>query len=318
MAKMRIEGSFVALITPFNADGSVDYGAFRSLLDWHAASGTSAVLIMGSTGEVSMLTPEERREVVERTAAMRPGGAASRMRLFYGCTGTSTAATIAYLRQAKAAGADGAILAAPAYICAPEADIEAFFEECADAVALPLGLYNNPPRVKTDLHWDALLRLMRHPNIAVLKESTTRVGQVAQVLAGRPEASIMCCDSPNLGLVVPTMSLGGHGTANMTGNLDPAGMAELSRPWTSPEQSMVFRETYLRLLPLLHFTYSAINPVAVKSLMRAVGLPAGDLRRPMRGLPPEHLAKGVEIVRALGLDARYGWRLPASARLAAE
>lgn len=314
MSKMRIEGSFVALITPFNADGSVDFGAFRTLLDWHAANGTAAVLIMGSTGEVSMLTPEERRAIVERTAAMKDG----RMKFFYGCTGPSTAATIQYLRHAKAAGADGAILAAPAYICAPEDDIEAYFAECADAVDLPIGIYNNPPRVKSDLHWDHLLRLMKHPNIVVLKESTTRVGQVAQVLAARPDAMVMCCDSPNLGLVVPTMSLGGHGTANMTGNIDPAGMALLSKPWTTPEQSVVFRETYLRLLPLLHFTYSAINPVAVKSLMKAVGLPAGDLRRPLSGLKPDQLARGVAIVHALGLDARYGWRVPADLPLAAE
>jgi 4-hydroxy-tetrahydrodipicolinate synthase len=168
--KPRIEGSFVALITPFNADGSVDYAAFRTLLGWHAANGTAAVLIMGSTGEVSMLTPEERREVVERTAAMKDG----RMRFFYGCTGPSTAATIAYLRHAREAGADGAILAAPAYICAPEDDIEAYFAECADAVDLPIGIYNNPPRVKSDLHWDHLLRLLKHPNIVVLKESTMR------------------------------------------------------------------------------------------------------------------------------------------------
>ena len=314
MSKMRIEGSFVALITPFNADGSVDFGAFRTLLDWHAANGTAAVLIMGSTGEVSMLTPEERRAIVEKTAAMKDG----RMKFFYGCTGPSTDATIQYLRHAKVAGADGAILAAPAYICAPEDDIEAYFAECADAVDLPIGIYNNPPRVKSDLHWDHLLRLMKHPNIVVLKESTTRVGQVAQVLAARPDAMVMCCDSPNLGLVVPTMSLGGHGTANMTGNIDPAGMAQLSQPWTTPEQSVVFRETYLRLLPLLHFTYSAINPVAVKSLMKAVGLPAGDLRRPLSGLKPDQLARGVAIVRALGLDARYGWRPLADLPLAAE
>lgn len=314
MARMRIEGSFVALITPFNADGSVDYGAFRTLLDWQAANGTSAVLIMGSTGEVSMLTPEERRQIVEKTAAMKDG----RMKFFYGCTGPSTDATITYLRHAKDAGADGSILAAPAYIGAPEADIEAFFAECADAVDLPLGIYNNPPRVQTDLRWDALLRLLAHPNYVVLKESTARVAQVAQVCAAKPDAAIMCCDSPNLGLVVPTMSLGGHGTANMTGNIDPAGVALLSMPWTTPEQSVTFRETYLRLLPLLHFTYSAINPVAVKSLMKALGLPAGDLRRPLRGLAPEHLAKGLEIVRALGLDARYGWRLPNTLALAAE
>ncbi|WP_019012751.1 4-hydroxy-tetrahydrodipicolinate synthase family protein [Elioraea tepidiphila] len=314
MAKMRVEGSFVALITPFNADGSVDFGAFRSLLDWQAANGTSAVLIMGSTGEVSMLSPDERRAIVEQTIRFRDG----RMKFFYGCTGNNTDTTIGYLRHAKANGADGAILAAPAYICAAEADIEAFFAEVADAVDLPLGIYNNPPRVKTDLHWDALLRLFRHPNYVILKESTARVGQVAQVLAGKPDATVMCCDSPNLGLVVPTMSLGGHGTANMTGNIDPAGMARLSTPWTTPDQSAVFRETYLRLLPLLHFTYSAINPVAVKSLMKAVGLPAGDLRRPLRGLEAAHLAKGVEIVRAFGLDAQYGWRLAPSLPLAAE
>jgi 4-hydroxy-tetrahydrodipicolinate synthase len=313
MAKPRIEGSFVALITPFNADGGIDFGAFRTLLDWQAANGTTAVLIMGSTGEASMLTAEERRAIVETTITMRDG----RMKFFYGCTGQNTQATIANLQHARACGADGAILAAPSYICAPEDDIEAFFAECADATDLPIGIYNNPPRVKSDLHWTHLLRLLRHPNIVVLKESTARVGQVAQVLAAAPDASIMCCDSPNLGLVVPTMSLGGHGTANMTGNIDPAGMALLSKPWTDPAVSVSFRETYLRLLPLLHFTYSAINPVAVKSVMQAVGLPAGDLRRPLSGLKPPSLTEGVAIVRALGLDRQYGWRLPPVA-LAAE
>jgi 4-hydroxy-tetrahydrodipicolinate synthase len=120
MAKMRVEDTFVALITPFNAGGTVDFGAFRSLLDWQAANGTSAVLIMGSTGEVSLLSAEERRAIVKKTIRFRDG----RMKLFYGCTDNTTKTTIAYLRHAKANGADGAILAAPAYICATEADIE--------------------------------------------------------------------------------------------------------------------------------------------------------------------------------------------------
>ena len=94
------------------------------------------------------------------------------------------------------------------------------------------------------------------------------MAQVAQLLAARPDVSVMCCYSPNLGLVVPTMALGGHGTANMTGNLAPAEMALMSKPWTTEAEAKSFRETYLRLLPLLHFTYSAVNPVAVKSLMR--------------------------------------------------
>ena len=313
MPKKLITGSFVALITPFNKDGSVDFAAFRTLLKFQEEQGTSAVLIMGSTGEASMLTPEERRRIVAETAKMK----SPRMPIFFGATGNSTQATIENVRFAADNGADGAILAAPAYICAPEEDIERFFLEVADATNLPLGIYNNPPRVKSDLHWDHLLRIFKHPNYVIHKESTARVGQVAQVLAGRPDVSVMSCDSPNLGLVVPTMSLGGHGTANMTGNIAPAELATISTPWKSYAEAESFRTTYLGMLPLLHFTYSAINPVAVKSLMKAVGLPAGDLRKPLSGLDGEALAKGVRIVKELGLDRKYAYKVTSVAAVAA-
>ena len=306
MAHPQIDGSFVAMITPFNRDGSVDLEGFRTLLRFQEDNGTRAVLIMGSTGEVSLLTPEERRRVIAGTTKFKSG----RMKLFYGCAGNNTEATIEMVRFAAAEGADGAILAAPAYICASEADIERYFLDVADAVDLPLGIYNNPPRVKTDLDAAALLRLFRHPNYIVHKESTARVGQVAQILAAKPDAAVMCCDSPNLGLVVPTMSLGGQGTANMTGNIAPQELATISEPWQSYQNAEAFKDTYLRCLPLLHFTYSAVNPVPVKSLMRAVGLPAGDLRRPLRALEGEALAKGLAILRDLGLDQRYGYTLP--------
>jgi 4-hydroxy-tetrahydrodipicolinate synthase len=306
MPKMKLEGSFVALITPFNHDGSPDFGAFRSLLKFQEDHGSAAVLIMGSTGEVSMLSQQERQRIIVETARMKTGG----VKLFYGCTGNNTQTTMDYLRFARASGADGAILAAPSYICGSEADLEEYFLEVADATDLPLGIYNNPPRVKTDLHWDQLLRIFRHPNYVVHKESTTRVGQVAQVLRGRPDVAVMCCDSPNLGLVVPTMSLGGHGTANMTGNIAPAELATISKPWKTPEVSVSFRDAYLNLLPLLHYSYSAINPVAIKSLMRALGMPAGDLRKPLKGLEGEALAKGLRVVRELGLDRKYGWSSP--------
>lgn len=314
MPQPRISGSFVAMVTPFDRSGKVDFGAFRSLLEMQERFGSSAVLIMGSTGEVSMLSPDERREIIAETAKMKTG----RMKLFYGCTGNSTETTIENLKYARANGADGAILAAPSYICASESDIEKFFLEVADATDLPLGLYNNPPRVKTDLHWDNLIRIFKHPNYVVLKESTTRVGQVAQMLAARTNAAIMCCDSPNLGLVVPTMSLGGHGTANMTGNIAPAEMAEMSKPWKSWAEADGFRKGYLDLLPLLHYAYSAINPVPVKSLMKAVGLPVGNLRKPLTNLEGEALRKGLRIVQQLGLDKKYGWKINSSLPEAAE
>jgi 4-hydroxy-tetrahydrodipicolinate synthase len=272
----KLTGSFVALITPFNKDGSVDFAAFRDLLAFQESHGTSAVLIMGSTGETSMLAPEEKKAIIVETAKMKT----AKMPIFYGCTGNNTEATIANVRFTD----------------------------------LPLGIYNNPPRVKSDLHWEHLLRIFRHPNYVVHKESTARVGQVAQLLAARPGVAVMCCDSPNLGLVVPTMSLGGHGTANMTGNVAPAELATISTPWASYAEAENFKTAYLGLLPLLHFTYSAINPVAVKSLMKALGMPAGDLRKPLTNLEGEALANGLRIVVELGLDKRYGYKLkPVSA-----
>jgi len=240
------------------------------------------------------------------------------MEHWYGCTGPSTETTIDYVRQAAREGADGAIIAAPAYICASNTDIVRFFLEVADASPIPIGIYNNPPRVMTDLSTEDILQIAAHPNVQVHKESTGRVGQVAQVCAAEPEMSVMCCCSPNLGLIVPTMALGGHGTANMTGNIIPREMVEISTPWDDPAQPMRFRQAYLKNLPMLHFAYSAINPVPVKSLMAAVGLPAGPLRKPLTTLSGEHLARGLRIVQDLGLEERYGYRVPESAMMAAE
>src|SRR5690349_17597261 len=138
MAKMKIEGSFVALITPFNRDGTIDYEGFRALLKFQESNGTSAVLILGSTGETSLLSVTEKREIIERTARFKTG----KMKFFYGCTLNNTESTIEQVRFAQASGADGAILAAPAYICGSESDIERFFFDVADATSLPLGIYN--------------------------------------------------------------------------------------------------------------------------------------------------------------------------------
>src|SRR5258706_2094992 len=317
MSTKMLTGSFVALITPFNKDGSVDFGAFRTLLKFQEQHGTSAVLIMGSTGETSMLAPEEKREIIVETAKMKT----PRMPVFFDCTGNNTAATIANVRFAAANGADGAILAAPAYICAPESDIEHFFLDVADATDLPLGIYNNPPRVKSDLDTANLLRIFKHPSYVVHKESTARVGQVAQVLAAKPKVSVMCCDSPNLGLVVPTMSLGGHGTANMTGNIAPTELAIISTPWTSYAEAENFKTTYLKLLPLLHFTYSAINPVAEKMLLRGPGRPARESAQPHPNPPGQAPAQALRLRQERGHESharskvRHNSSLPGPGKL---
>lgn len=312
MTKKRISGSFVASITPMNRDGSVDFDGFRTLLDFQAANDTSAVLIMGSTGEVSMLLPEERVEIIRRTARLRPAG----LEVWYGCTGANTAATIDYCRIAADHDADGAIIAAPPYICASESDITDYFLEVADNSPIPIGIYNNPPRVKTDLPHTSLLHLAEHENIVVNKESTSRVGQIAQTIAGKPDMSLMCCDSPNLGLVIPLMALGGNGTANMSANIIPREMAVISRPWAGWDDADACRREWLRSLPMLHFVYSAINPVALKSLMAAIGLPAGPLRKPLTSLSAARIDEGLQICKDLGLDSRYGYKLSSAPAVA--
>ena len=305
MAKHILTGSFVALITPFADDGSVDIAGFGKLIEFQARNGTSAVLIMGSTGEVSLLSREERQRVIAETVPFKKFG----LPLFYGCTANNTRETIAMVKFAAAQGADGAIITAPSYIYAPADAALAYFLEVADASPIPVGIYNNPIRVGTDLPAEAIIRLAEHPNIVIDKEAMDRPGQIAQILASGRELSLMCCDSPNLGLVPAVMSLGGHGTANMTGNIAPREMAVISKPWESHADAMAFRETYLRLLPLIQFTYSRVNPVAVKSLARVLGLPAGELRKPYLNMTGQALRCGVEIVQRLGLAEQYGYRI---------
>ena len=303
MAHKRPEGSFVALITPMNQNGTIDFEGFRTLIKWHEQNGTKAILFMGSTGEVSMLSAEERQQIVTETAKMNSG----KMLFYYGVTGNNTETTINNTRFAKAEGADGVIMAAPSYICADNDAITDFAREVLDSTDMAMGFYNNPPRVKTDLHWDNLLTLAKHPNMVVLKESTTRVGQVAKVCAAKPDMAIMCCCSPNLGLVIPTMALGGHGTANMTGNIIPQEMARISKPWETGEDAFDCRAAWLENLETLHFAYSAVNPVPVKSLMQAVGLPAGPLRRPLKPVSDAQLQKGLDALVASGAAAKYNF-----------
>lgn len=305
MTKRRITGSFVALITPMNADYSIDYEGFRTLVAFQHEHGSSAVLIMGSSGEVSMLSTDERHAIVSGTLGYRQPG----MEMWYGCTGATTEATIDLVRQAASEGADGAVVAAPSYISASRADIVRFFLDVADASPIPLGVYNNPPRVGTDLHAEDILVLAEHPNVLVLKESTRRVGQVAEIARARPDLSLMCCCNPDLGLIVPTMALGGHGTANVTGNVIPRELVTISTPWSGPEDARDFSEAYLRSLPMLSFAYSAVNPVPIKSLLGALGMPAGPMRRPLNTLGGPALEQGLNLARELELDRTYGYVL---------
>lgn len=306
MGKLIIEGSFVALITPFNKEANIDYDGFRTLIDFQSAHGTSAVLIMGSTGEVSALSVEERQAIITRTMKFKK----NEMLQLYGCTSNTTQGTIDMVRYAAGEGADGAIITVPSYMVPSVEDAVGYYIEVADASSIPIGIYNNPTRVGTDLTADAIIRLAEHPNIIIDKEAVGRPSQISKILAAKKDISLMCCDSPNLGLIPPVMALGGHGTANVSGNIAPQEMSIISKPWRSLEDTQAFRNTYLEMLPLLHFNYSRVNPVPVKSLMKALGLPAGDLRKPNLNMEGHDLGIGLKVVKDLGLAEKYQFTLP--------
>ncbi len=306
MGKLIIEGSFVALITPFNKNGKVDHDGFKTLIDFQSTNGTSAVLIMGSTGEVSALSVGERHEIISRTMKFKNG----KMLQLYGCTSNTTRATIDMVKYAAGEGADGAIITVPSYMVPSVEDAVRYYIEVADASAIPIGIYNNPARVGTDLSAEAIIRLADHTNIIIDKEAAGRPSQISKILAAKKDISLMCCDSPNLGLIPPVMALGGHGTANVTGNVAPQEMSVISKPWVSFNDAQKFRETYLKILPLLYFNYSRVNPVPVKSLMKALGFPAGDLRKPNLNMQGPDLGIGIRVVKDLGLAEKYQFTLP--------
>ena len=179
MGKNIIEGSFVALITPITNDGKIDIEGFGKLIHFQALHGTSALLIMGSTGEVSLLTKEERHLIISETIPLRPDN----MLFFYGCTGNNTQETIDMVKYAANAGADGAIVTVPSYVVVPVESALQYFREVADASSIPIGIYNNPSRVGTDLPADVILQLADHPNLVIDQEAMARPGQIAPILA---------------------------------------------------------------------------------------------------------------------------------------
>jgi len=298
---LRPTGSWVAIATPFTEDGAVDYAGLRTLIDFQVAHGTDGILLMGSTGEATSLTIAERRELVTRAVPM----AKDRIPLFAGTTAGNTAETVALSQHAASAGADGLLLVVPPYVQPPQDGLYRHFKAVADAVNLPIALYNNPSRVGVNIDPATIAKLAQLPNIVADKEATANAGQIGEVrrLAG-PELHLLCCDYPGYGLILPTLALG-HGTANIAGNIIPEEMHEMSRPWHSWDDVVRTRDLYLKFLPLLSALYSLSNPIAVKAALRLLGLPGGPVRPPLVELVGDKLQHLAGLLDTLGVKAKY-------------
>lgn len=306
MAKNLIypEGSWVALITPFNNQGKLDIDGFRRLVDFQKANGTSGLLLMGSTGEPTSLSQEERKFIIEEMTPYCKG----KIAVFYGVTCGSTAQTIELAQFAQKKGADGVMLVVPPYIAPPQGAVYSFLKSVCQSVDIAVAVYNNPARVIVNIDPPTIIRLFGEcPNLVADKEAVPSVAQLASVMEGTGgRLRLLCCDAPNYALTIPTLGMGGHGTANVTGNAAPREMVELSKPWRSWEDVIRGRELYFEYLPLMEAAYSATNPVAIKAMVKLMGLPSGDPRPPLPKIEGDKLRPLEDVIRRFKLKEKYG------------
>lgn len=298
------EGSWVALITPFDHQGKLDVAGFERLVDFQKSNGTSGLLMMGSTGEPTSLSQEEKKLIIAEMTSYCKG----KIPVFYGVTCGSTAQTIELAQYAQEKGADGVMLVVPPYIAPPQNAVYNFLKSVCQSVDIAVAVYNNPARVIVNIDPATIIRLFEEcPNLVADKEAVPNVAQLASVLEGTGgKLRLLCCDAPNYALTIPTLGMGGHGTANVTGNVAPAEMAELSKPWRSWEDVVKGRELYFEYLPIMEAVYSATNPVAIKAMVKLMGLPSGDPRPPLPKIEGDKLKPLEDVISRFVLTRKYG------------
>lgn len=296
-------GSWVAIPTPFHQDGSINHGEFERIIAFQAENGTSALLVTGSCGEATLLSAEERREIIGRVARFARG----KIPVYFGTTCATTADTVALTRFAEEAGAEGAVLTVPPYVTPPQEAVFEHFALVATSVRFPVALYNNPTRVHVNIDPETIARLHREaPNLSMDKEAMADPSQIAEVLSQTGGAvRVYCCDYPRYGLLPITLGLGGWGVAGVTGNVAPVEMAELSQPWGNGTDLEGWRRGFFRMLPLMKAMYWFTNPVVIKAGLKLLGFQVGSVRRPLTDLRGSKLQELDDLLSELGLKDRY-------------
>lgn len=299
----RPTGSWVAMPTPYDSNGKIDFGGYKTLVDHQIAHGTSELFVMGSAGEVTLLTPEERKEIVRQVIKITKG----RIPVFFGATFPTTEDTIKFSQFAEAEGADGLIFTAPAYLLPPQTAVYEFLKEVMNSVNIPVGVYNNPSRLGVNLEPETIEKLVNEtPNFIVVKEAMPNVSQLMEIkIRLGDRVNILCCDFPKYSIVLPTLAVGGNGTANIGGNIIPEEMALISRPWDSLEKVTESRELYMKYFPLLKALYWFSNPIVIKAALRILGLPSGGIRKPYPELEGPKLEELRQIMDQLGVLKKY-------------
>jgi len=291
--KRVFQGSMVAVVTPFK-DGRVDEAKFRELVEFHIKNGTDVLVPCGTTGESPTLSHDEHRRVIELAIQT----ANKRIPVVAGTGSNSTAEAIDLTRFAKNAGADGALVVLPYYNKPTQQGLIAHCRAIADAVELPLILYNIPGRTGINMLPETLAALADHPNIVGMKEATGNLEQMTHdiVLCGAKLSFLSGDDT----LTLPLMAVGGKGVISVVANIVPRDVADLTRAFLSGDWKRA-RELHLKLFPLCQAMFCETNPIPVKTAMALMGMINGELRLPLCPMSEANLSKLKAALRAYGL-----------------
>ncbi|KAA0910480.1 4-hydroxy-tetrahydrodipicolinate synthase [Pusillimonas sp. ANT_WB101] len=285
-------GSLVALITPMHPDGTLDFEAYRKLIDWHVAEGTDGLVVVGTTGESPTVDVDEHAELI-RVAVEH---AAGRLPVIAGVGGNSTSEAIDLSRHALEVGAQAGLSVVPYYNKPTQEGLYQHFRTIAEAVELPMVLYNVPGRTVADMAHDTVVRLAQVPGIVGIKEATGDMGRCVLLLRDLPESfQVFSGDDPTAAAL---MLLGGHGNISVTANVAPRLMHDMCMAAIAGDALQV-RKLNAQLAQLNKVLFVEANPIPVKWAVAQLGLTQLGYRLPLTPLSEQHH----DLVRASLNDA---------------
>ena len=275
-----IQGSIPAIVTPMHEDGSLDLPSLRKLVDWHVAEGSDGIVVVGTTGESPTVDFDEHCELIRTVVAQ----AAKRIPVIAGTGANSTAEAMELGRFAKEAGADAHLSVVPYYNKPTQEGLYRHFRAIAEAVDLPLMLYNVPGRTVADMSNDTALRLAQVPGIVGIKDATGNIERGSDLIKRAP-AGFTVLSGDDASALALTL-LGGQGTISVTANVAPRLMHEMIAAARAGDLARA-REINFKLLGLHRNLFLEANPIPVKWACARMGLIAAGQRLPMTPFSPE-------------------------------
>jgi 4-hydroxy-tetrahydrodipicolinate synthase len=293
MSEFEVRGCGTALVTPFTSDGALDEAAFRALAEWQIEEGIHFLVPCGSTGEAATLTREEHLRVVRLTVEQNAG----RLPVLGGVSGNDTRATIEQAKEVAALGVTHLMVVGPPYNRPPQRGFVAHFEAVAEAVDVPIILYNVPGRTGSNILSKTTLDLAEHPNICGIKEASGDMDQILDVMLHRPEGFRVLSGDDNL--TVPFMALGGDGVVSVVSNAVPKPMAQLAEAMQRADLTEAQR-LMKTLQPIMIAGFRESNPMPMKAAMAELGRMQDVVRLPLVPLAEEHRDELRDALRAAG------------------